>query len=231
MKKLTGYNYKYLKKNAQWFFKLGFAPLIVSAGMHRSGSTLLFNILREILAFKYEKQLSCGWYGEFQKIPKGKAYLVKAHSLTFLLNQRSEYIFYSYRDVRTAAVSANKVFNVPINIQEIRNSITEYQVAKKNANLIIKYEKLVNNTIDVISEICKITDIKCEIHNIYMKCMNIDKPKGSFMSGYVNETLYHPGHITNTSNDEWRGKMSNELQKQISDEFGWWFNECGYPLE
>jgi hypothetical protein len=228
MKILNDYNYNYHKKNVQWLYKVGFSPLILSAGMHRSGSTLLFNILKEILSLKYKTNLSSGWYGDFDKIPKGNAYLIKVHSLTKLLRFRSKYVFYTYRDVRTAAVSANKVFNITINIEEIRSSIKEYQTAKKTADLIIKYENLVNNAPDVIDKMCKILHIECDARNIYSNCLNSKIPSGSFLSGYSNDSLYHAGHITNTSDEEWRFKIPHNLQKQISEEFEWWFNECGY---
>jgi hypothetical protein len=191
----------------------------------------LFNILKEILSLKYETKLSSGWYGNFNKIPKGNAYLIKVHALTKLLRLRSKYVFYTYRDVRTAAVSANKVLNVPISIEEIRNGINEYLKAKKIANLTIQYEKLILNTRDVIDDITKIFFIKCDANMIYDKCMSFNIPSGSFAAGHLDETLYHPGHITNTKDDEWRAKIPLSLQKEITHEFAWWFKECGYPVE
>jgi|688.fasta_scaffold283559_2 hypothetical protein len=231
MKILNDYNYNYHKKNVQWLYKVGFSPLILSAGMHRSGSTLLFNILKEILSLKYKTNLSSGWYGDFDKIQKGNAYLIKVHALTILLRLRSKYIFYTYRDVRTAAVSANKVLNVPISIEEIRNGIKEYIKAKKIANLTIQYEKIIGNTLDVIHDILNLLSIKADADLIYNKCMNVKMPSGSFAAGHMDETLYHPGHITNTTDEEWRAKIPLSLQKEITHEFAWWFKECGYPIE
>ena len=199
--------------------------------MHRSGSTLLFNILKEILSLKYKTKLSSGWYGDLYKIPKGDAYLIKVHALTKLLRLRSKYIFYTFRDVRTAAVSANKVLNVPMSIDEIRNGINEYIKAKKTADLTIQYEKLTGNTLNVIYDILNVLSINADAEAIYNKCMDVTMPSGSFSAGHIDDTLYHPGHITNTTDDEWRSKMPLSLQKEITYEYEWWFKECGYPVE
>jgi len=51
-------------------------PLIISAGMPRSGSTLLFNILRDIMLRRWEG-LSSGWSGDIENLDKGSAYLIK----------------------------------------------------------------------------------------------------------------------------------------------------------
>ena len=124
--------------------KLGTKPLIVSAGMPRSGSTLLFNILREILSIRWPDQVSAGWHGDIFELPEGSIYLVKTHNLDQYYRFRAEHIFYSYRDVRVAAISSMKKFNVNPSICKIRNDIKEYLVAKKFSDHIIKYEDLVS---------------------------------------------------------------------------------------
>jgi len=112
--------------------KLSTKPLIVSAGMPRSGSTLLFNILREILVIKWKTRLSSGWEGDFISIPKGSAYLIKTHTLSHFYRWRARYCFYTYRDVRVAAVSVLRKFGQQITLESIRSMIRQYEIAKKN---------------------------------------------------------------------------------------------------
>lgn len=92
--------------------KLKNKPLILSAGMPRSGSTLLFNILRVILSERWSDQLSAGWEGYILQLPEGKAYLVKTHNINRFYKFRAKHAFYTYRDVRVAAVSNMRKFNL-----------------------------------------------------------------------------------------------------------------------
>ena len=132
--------------------KVSTKPLIVSAGMPRSGSTLLFNILREILVTKWDSRLVSGSEKDFMSLPKGSAYLIKTHVLSQCYRWRAEYSFFTYRDVRVAAVSSLRKFGHPITLAGIRSKIRQYKTAKKTCNLIIQYEELVKDPISFIQK-------------------------------------------------------------------------------
>ncbi|MCB0508971.1 MAG: hypothetical protein KDD21_11800 [Bacteroidetes bacterium] len=76
-----------------------------SAGMIRSGSTLLYNILRIILQMKYNGNISCGWIDDYDKLEKNRRYLIKTHSINRKLVFGAEHIFYTYRDIRECLLS------------------------------------------------------------------------------------------------------------------------------
>jgi len=50
-------------------------------------------------------------------------------------------------------------------------------------------------------------------------------------NGYDPATLLHPNHFTNTDSREWHIEIPLDLQKQLNEEFRWWFLENHYPTE
>lgn len=209
--------------------KLSTKPLIVSAGMRRSGSTLLFNMLREILVTKWKTRLSSGWEGDFASLPNGSVYLIKTHNLSRFLRWRARYCFFTYRDVRVAVVSDLRRFDRQITLESIRFMIRQYEIAKKTCKLIIKYEELIRDHVSFIHELSRILDIKVDSESIYHKTIELKPPHSG--TGYSSVTLLHEGHLTHTKDHEWRQIIPSELQLKISEELSWWFSECGYPPE
>lgn len=120
-----------IKHWMQLTLKLSFKPLILSAGMPRSGSTLLYNILRETLEIRWGNRLSSGWCGDIFQLPKGDAFLIKTHNIDNYYKYRAKHIFYTYRDVRVASVSSIRKFNDTPSIESIRCVINQYLIAQK----------------------------------------------------------------------------------------------------
>jgi hypothetical protein len=209
--------------------KLSTRPLVASAGMPRSGSTLLFNILREILATKWNSRLSSGWEGDFLSMPTGSAYLIKTHRLSRLYHLRAKYCFYTYRDVRVAAVSDLRKFGRQISLESVREVINQYEIAKKLCNRIIKYEEFIKDPIPFINDLAHILGINVDPNIIHKKTFALEQPAPG--TGYSKVSLLHSGHCTETKDHEWRQLIDKNLQMKINKEFAWWFNECGYPPE
>jgi hypothetical protein len=208
--------------------KLALKPVVISAGIPRTGSTLLFNIIREILKTKWGDQLSSAWVKEVLEMSKGEIYLIKMHQTPNFYRWRAKHVFFSYRDVRVAAVSAEKTFNRRISINSIRHSIIQYQQFKKRSDLMVKYEDLIVAPEEYVKKISKILNIEVDHEVIVKNTSSLEPP--DIGKGYSPETLLHGDHFTNTKDDEWRKAIPHDLQLQISNEFSWWFKECGYPL-
>lgn len=225
---LTIMNFKRIKRNLKWTNKFSFKPVVVSAGMPRSGSTLLYNIIREILGQRF-KNLASGWIDDINQFPKGDSYLIKTHWISKYLIWRSKYIFYTFRDLRDVAVSAQRKFDRPVSIEKIKVDINEYLKAKKYSDMMIKYELMMQNPIEYIDKISDILDVTVDSDSIYNKVMSIKPPINK--SGYSKKTLLHNNHITNTKRGEWREIYPQATISAIHNEFGWWFAENEYPLK
>ncbi len=212
--------------------KLKNNSLVVSAGMPRSGSTLLFNILREILSSKWAGQVSAGWVDDIFELPKNSVYLIKVHDFNSYFQARADHSFYTYRDVRVAAVSAMKKFNRTPTVESIRCDLNQYLVAKRSCDLAIKYEDLVSSPGLFVQQIAGILDVSVDSDDIVKKIFYLQPPEEQEVKGaYSKETLLHKNHFTHTRDDEWRDFLSERIQKDISAEFSWWFEECGYPAK
>lgn len=209
--------------------KLSWRPLVVSAGMPRSGSTLLFNLLREILTVKWQSGLSYGWRDDLLTLPRGTAYLIKTHDLSWKWRWRAAYSFYTYRDVRVAAVSALRKFDREITLGSVRDAIGGYEIAKHACNLCIKYEELIRAPERFARELARILRIEVDANRICSAVLSLAPPTD--VGTYSKVTQLHAGHCTHTDADDWRTIIPPNLQRRISSEFAWWFSECGYPVQ
>ena len=204
-------------------------PCIISAGMMRSASTVLFNTIRFILEEKWGDQLVAGWQNDIHERGQGSYYLVKTHNLSLWDEIKAEHIFYSYRDIRTAMVSAYKVWNTQPHIGVVEKYIDEYQRAKERADLMLPYGALIQQLPIAAMLIANILEIEIYPNAIAKKVLAINTSDNK--PPYDRTTLFAPDHRKLTRDDEWREVLPQDLQNEISGRFGWWFKECGYPTE
>ena len=105
---------------------------VLSAGIMRSGSTMMYNILRRILLIKYGDTLVAGWQNNMVDLPLGDFYLIKTHNMAPFVKAKPEHIFFTYRDLRTVEVSMNKFFGTPLSAEAIGYYILEYYRDRKS---------------------------------------------------------------------------------------------------
>lgn len=204
-----------------------FCPLFLSAGMPRSGSTLLYNLLREILRVRFGDRLASGWIDDLPDLPEGDAYLIKTHRLFPFLYRRAQQIAYSFRDVRTAAVSRWRKFGHDITLEQVRNEIREYTVARQHSGLMIRYEEMIRCPTTIVEQLSRLLDIPVDAQEIYGRVAELAPPDEP---GYSRLTLLHKDHFTHTGDQEWREIIPPRLQAQIRTKYEWWFRECGYEV-
>jgi hypothetical protein len=201
--------------------------LIVSAGMQRSGSTFMFNILKELVNIKTNCDFSYAYIKDFDKVLRTKqAYvLIKTHETDKKFTSNAYLLVYTYRDVRTAMLSQYRKFNTPINYGFVKYCIGEYEKAKEQNAIMVKYEDLINNPEKIIMILSEKLSIDIDPKLICEKIINITNQKDSLYE----ETLLHENHRTGTTDFEWRENIDKILLDKINEDFRWWFKECGYP--
>ena len=228
-----------LKKDIHLLAKIKNSKLIVSAGMPRSGSTLLFNMVRLLLLEKIKddskSSLSSCWISEISKTQEASLYLVKTHRLSHLILQKSEMALYSYRDVRDALVSCHKKFGKPPSIETVREWISQYNLAKKNSVKMIRYEDMIENMYFHILNIERHLSLNLgeeDMQVICQKLSSIDNQKicSSDKRDFSSDTLLHTNHITGTQVGEWESIIEKKLIDNIHREFKWWFIENQYSI-
>ncbi len=223
-------SFKLTRTDFHLIFKTIKNRLVVSSGMPRSGSTLLFNIIREILATKYDgKEVSSCWITDIKYQKYSKVYLIKTHYVGRFLKMFGNEIFYTYRDIRTAAVSRNKRFNEEINMNMFDEYIKQYEYSKKIGALCIRYEDFIENKPTWIAKIAEKLSIDIDIQTITEKVESIKPPKKK-SGGHEKSTLLHAGHITGSNENDWLEYIGEDLMKQLVTKYEWWFKECGYVI-
>lgn len=218
--------------------KVRSSKLIITAGMPRSGSTLLFNMVRlAVLAepkSQKEERLSSGWISEILEMPDASAYLVKTHRLSRLMTMKSNSIFYSYRDVRDALVSNYRKFDKSPSIEIVREWIRQYSIAKSKSVKMLKYEDMIKDLRSQIIEISNTLskELSDETINSLVYELNSMADRSSLdgEKRFSSDTLLHKNHITGTRSGEWQTLFDKELINDIHKEFDWWFSENQYPI-
>lgn len=200
----------------------------VSAGLPRSGSTWLFNVLREVLYVKYGSRLYSFWEEDLESTPANAVILVKTHTLNSYYTQYAQKSFFTYRDIRTVAVSNFRMFQQTISMASIRAYMREFVIAQNTCDMLIRYEDLREWPIDVIKNIAQHLRIEVDAEDIHKEVASLKPPTGST---YSKKTLLHPYHFTHTGDKDWHELIPQELQQQIHKEYRWWFKEFNYPME
>lgn len=206
--------------------KLGTARLILSAGMPRSGSTLLFNILRVALTHKDNRVVS-GWIGDIKNLPNGSTYIIKVHHVGWHRALRAQAMFYTYRDIRDALVSNKRKFGTA-SIELVHDWIREYEFARKRAMKMIRYEDMMQSLSSVVLEVLDDLELRLSVEEVLSGLPKDDAPTEN--QSYSKESLLHTGHRTNTVSGDWREELDTELQEQIHAQFSWWLELNEYPV-
>jgi FkbM family methyltransferase len=158
------------------------------AGMIRSGSTLQYNIVAEILDLKkLGKKLGWEHHEEFHKIKEkyeiGKVNVFKNHFLTDEIEEELKHtegsrLVYVYRDIRDVCVSLmekeNKTFEQVFNSKVLHNAIEQYYkiINSSLKKYIQSYEVMFLNTKREIKEVARFLNVELttdEIETIYSK--------------------------------------------------------------
>lgn len=221
--------YNYANRSAWYLNHFGLKRIIYSAGIPRSGSTLLYNILRTILIKKFGDDLTYGWIGDAETMQKSKINLIKTHEVNRIDYWRAYQTFFTYRDIRDVLVSRYRMFNKKPTYKIAKYHITNIELAKKRANLVLKYEDMLSDRLKQIPIILE--TLKIDLDPEWVLIQLPDPKKVTLKNDYHHEkTLLHANHITGTKKNEWKEILSPELQDQLLHEYEWWFRENGYEV-
>lgn len=190
--------------------------IIVTGGIHRSGTTWLYNVLRAM----YPTYKS--YFAEHFPVDLSINSIIKSHVWhESFINTTSIRIV---RDLRSVAASLlefkplKNYYNLNCdNVVNHLNKIVQKESEDWKENLLIKYEdtKLVN-----IEKIKNFLEIDVNIMEIYNLVENIKHP----LDNRDLTTEYWPNHITNSDYQN----LTAKTIKYIECEFNWWFKKYGY---
>jgi hypothetical protein len=209
--------------------KFGLGEVVLAAGMRRSGSTLLFNILRLCLEQDRPHRVASGWIDSLQRDRLATTYLAKCHKVPRLLAWRSSHIFYTYRDVRTVLVSLERKFGWEPTLDRCDKLIREDVRARRYADRRYSYEQVVENTRHVIEDVAAVLRLNPDVAEVERQLPAARVDGTGF--GADATTMLHGGHATGTSSTDWHTVLPRDLRNEIAHRYSWWFCDSGYPLE
>lgn len=219
--------------------------LILSAGMPRSGSTWLYNAIRLALGSTpgISGQLSAGWIGDVDRLPRRKLLLLKLHAYNEVWARQSIVSFYSYRDIRDVVASQSRKFAPPPNILGfVDRVVTSHEYWMQKASYSMRYEDMLAAKAGILSRVlhhlheCGIANrAKGHLHrnetDLLEALASLQYDSDGQKNGRYNEVnLYHRGHITDGRHGSWNTTLEASVAAEIVHKYQWWFVKYGYPL-
>lgn len=211
--------------------------LIVSTGMIRSGSTWLYNALRELLAYQHgvPALYSC-WISDFspEKANQTPYTLVKVHEPNYILANSANLIFSCHRDLRDVAVSILDIGWID-NLEKAYDMVTYarechdfwLQLHAHNYG----YEEIAKSPKDTLLRLAQHLSINISDAGLENINSTLEKISSSAPSkGYNSETLVHSNHVADGTPGRWRKSLDERLAKKIADHHGDWLLQHGYTL-
>ena len=204
--------------------------LVVCAGVHRSGSTWLYNAVRLILIDSGKSVYGC-FATNYDPKNEAEAHVVKTHNFVDSLNENADFVFTSKRDLRDIVASA-----VRRNLIDESDALPylekimkrEYEPWKRHSNLEIGYERMIRKKkpdyIKKLAEIMGIEDINPS--EIIGKIESLTVPQSE--EDFDEETQLHFGHITNGKYRTWAKTLCEYTVVAIEIKYSKWLKKNGY---
>ena len=208
---------------------------ILCAGMHRSGSTWLFNAIRLIYICNNDSVYSY-FFSEYD--PKegqnASIHVAKTHQFNDVLTTRDyDYIFTTCRDLRDLAASAVRKGMIdnrtrPI-IKFLRKVLSEeYDAWSCYSDMEIVYEEMMENDIEIIKKIAQFLNIDVDPASVSRAVNSLPFPKKG--EDYFRDTQLHYQHITSSTPDSYKLTLSKRTIRIIETKFSTWlFNHRYIP--
>lgn len=206
---------------------------ILTAGMSRSGSTLLFNMVRLLC-----KETGClvysTYYRDYQADRQCEWTVIKLHGYLDSFHRKADFIFTPRRDMRDAVASAIRIKGIP----NTRAAVEAYAdkiirlhhgAWREHSDYEIPYELVIWNKRPHLVNIASVLGIDVDIDRVLEK---IDAIKGNGTEdGYDNETIMLHNHITDGRVGSFRDQLSAETVEFLNEKYSEWLCRYGYLEE
>lgn len=211
---------------------------ILVCGMPRSMTTWAFNVLRELLS---GHEIQCLWIApqspEEQQFVLAKGIiLAKCHHFNHEIAEAADIVVYSYRDLRTAAVSSYRKFNLAYNHGVIHSWVLAESSWRQRADIELRYEVLASNPvngIELLRDLLKektagIALLTCDNEQIARRVDEAFTVNKKVEIMYDPVTMIWPNHRTFQPDPQQLNDEEKEIYHHVEIEFRDWLDERGY---
>lgn len=225
---------------------------IINCGAQRSGSTLLHNVIQQILFVNLASNYNfCGSEREYLKIQKQftRYNLIKIHEYSPIIERRivngKSIGFFTHRDLRDVIASKiqkgwikdiEKYISSGLLRREV-NTCIAYALTK-NIN-IFAYNDLILNKKESITKIASVLNVQLAEENIdniisetSIKATQKKIEQATFKESWGNKvddkTGLHDNHINDPTPGKWKNVINSEHEKMIIENASDYFDFFGY---
>jgi hypothetical protein len=219
---------------------------IFCAGLIRSGSTALFNIIRQLLTAE-GISVHAAWHADYQIGSPATVHLVKYHTLPAPMAQRLAQakqqslaqVFLSKRDLRDVAISAIGMgwrTEDDSLIESLGKHVAEYQQWLPFADHVMRYEDYLAAPEAEVARIAAALGLPenpardGEIFRIVDAEGKDSKEAATDQVSYDRATLLHPGHRQSGKAGRYRDELSPAFVRRIEERYGDWLRANGYEV-
>lgn len=203
--------------------------LILISTMPRSGSTWLFNCIREIYKLKNIEFYS-EWIEEYEPANSALVHIVKVHEPEFQLTSEADLIISTRRDIRdvcTSLIRMGWLKNEELSVVEQANKLanTVHPFWYSRSDLEVEYSNILDNTHALVNEIALKLDFTIsseECEKVVQYLDSLSSPKK-----YDKETQLHPAHRNNIKTD-YQAVLSSSTLSKIDEAIGVWLEKFNY---
>jgi hypothetical protein len=211
--------------------------LIVIAGMHRSGSTWLYNVAR--IACINAGKLTYGdfvnSYREWADLTVADVHVIKTHLFIPELCDRADVVLNTVRDIRDAVASMVRRGLIPNTVDDAaecaRNLIeAEHAPWRRWTNLELRYEDIVRDRTAAAARVLAVIGLSHVDAAEVVR--DVEKLNLRVLRAHDRVSQLHPDHITDGRAGGYGATLSVEAIRAIESTAADWLREFGYlPLE
>ena len=214
---------------------------ILVCGMPRSMTTWAFNVIRELIEEPRPRSL---WIepdsaGEADFASTRDAVLGKSHHFSQALADAADVVIYSYRDIRTAAVSARRKFGSECTREELEGWLRNESAWLARADLVLRYEDAARDPLGAIAQLravirAKKPQLALATRDDATILRRVDETFARDEAGeaaYDPDSLVLPGHRTRQPSVDALSADEKALYERVGAQFHDWLGATGYASE
>lgn len=203
--------------------------IIVSAGLHRSGSTWLYNTLRMIY-IESGREVYGSFIDQYDSKNKTPIHIVKTHNYRLVTKEMASSIFMTVRDLRdiiASAVRRNLIQPTLADVEKYLDNVIKREWRwREFADMELKYEEVIKNKAKATSKIAKLLGVKIDPIKVSQLVESLEIPKTH--TEFNEETQLHYNHITNGLQGSYKVTLPRNCIAFIEKEYGWFLKKYGY---
>lgn len=205
---------------------------ILIAGIPRSGSTRLFNIVRLGLLQHFPKNfINSHWITTFKDNPACHN-ILKVHEFEDRWVKYADFIFTTKRDIRFLAASAWD--HKPLGTYQIPNQLVQsmtavlgmYESWKPYSDYEIVYEKFSQYSEEIVSNLFSVIGLPVDVKKLLSDLDAIKNSKEMFNED--GESLMHTNHISEKTSLNYRDRLPEDFYTAVETTFMPWLEEHEY---